>query len=403
MGFSQRSTFRSSAGKNKGPQNPVNIFDALTGPDRGATIRTMTALLAAALAGLLLPIFSQEEESIVGANAPPPAFTSRPVDNPSASFVEKIEARRFFKGNLHSHSNDHQERGYGEGKGDGDVPPEEVLAAYAGLGYAFASVTDHNQLTVVPGSGITALKGIELTSHYGSKPTKPVHVNVVCVDRQAKGIPGPGKSGAAVLQETISIARQTGASLVVVNHPNYAHALTQADLAASPGFNAIELASGHAATRKDDAEALQSAESIWDDLLTSGREVWGLAADDAHHFKGGGHATPNRAWIEAWADSASEADLCRALREGHFFASTGPRLDSLVVRGNSMTVLVSGVWNPKADKVEFLSRKTGENESIAAVGADARASYLLAGSEGYVRARITQAGKRAWTQAYRVR
>ena len=40
---------------------------------------------------------------------------------------------KFFKGNLHGHSN----------KSDGKLPPEDVCHAYTEKGYNFISITDH--------------------------------------------------------------------------------------------------------------------------------------------------------------------------------------------------------------------------------------------------------------------
>lgn len=314
-----------------------------------------------------------------------------------ASFADRVEARRFFKGCLHSHSNDHAERSYEKGKGDGDVPPAAVLAAYASRGYAFVSLTDHNQLTPVSGA-LTALPGIELTSRYGPKPARPVHVNAICVRSEAKGVSGPEKSGAEVLAETVALARGAGAALVVVNHPNYANGLVASDLEAVVGFDAVELRSGHKQVNADDAEAPVSAEAMWDRLLRAGRRVWAVAADDAHHFKGSGDAYPGQAWVSAWAPSAGREDVCAALKAGRFYASAGPELKFLTVDGDSIALEVSGRWDPNRDRVEFIA--DGEVVSTARTAA---ASYKLAGGQSYVRARVIQGGKRAWTQAYRAR
>lgn len=314
-----------------------------------------------------------------------------------ASFADRVEARRFFKGCLHAHSSEHAERSYEKGKGDGDASPAEILAAYASRGYAFVSVTDHNQLTLASG-GPTALPGIELTSRYGPKPARPVHVNALCVDREVKGVSGPEKSGAEVLAETVALARASGAALVVVNHPNYAGGLSASDLDSVAGFDAVEIRSGHKQVGADDAEAPLSAEMMWDRLLRAGRAVRAVAADDAHHFKGAGDAFPGQAWVQAWAPSASAADLCAALKAGRFYSSSGPDLSSLTVGGDSFSLEVSGAWDRDRDRVEFIADGT-----VVATRREAAASYRLAGGERYVRARVTQGGKRAWTQAYLVR
>jgi hypothetical protein len=320
----------------------------------------------------------------------------------AAEFAEHFRATGFYKGNLHAHSNDHAARGYLDGKGDGDAPPDQVVAAYAGLGYDFLALTDHNELTVPSAGGLTLLNGIELTSHYGKKKI-PVHLGAVCVNKEEKG--AHFDSAADALSGTIAAARAANAALVIVNHPNYAKALSSGDLAGASGFNAVEIASAHPEVEKDDAAAAKSAEEIWDDLLASGADVWAVAADDAHDYSGkvqpGESALrpAGEAWVQAWARASSASDLCAALKAGHFYSSTGPQLKFLSVKGGEISVEAGGNWNAKTDKIEFLKEKG----AVLSTSRSAAASYLCDGSEKYVRVRVTQGGKKAWTQAYRLK
>lgn len=320
-----------------------------------------------------------------------------------AEFAETVSATSFFKDNLHAHSNANAAGEYETGKGDGDSSPEAVLSWYAGHGYDFAFVTDHNELTKT-----SVAQGIELTSAYG-KPYKPVHVNALCVDKPARGVYDRGGSESGVLAKTLAAA--AGAPLVVVNHPNYGNALSLAAVKAAAGFNAIEIASGHGEVQKADAAAAASAEDMWDAALaerlsSGGPWVYAVAADDAHDFDGTikeGEKelrAPGKAWVQAWRDSGG---VCDALAAGHFYASTGPALKSLSVRGNELKLEVDGAWDAAKDRIEFLKKRSGKAESVAASSSTNPASYLADGSEGYVRARVTQAGKKAWTQAYRVK
>lgn len=326
----------------------------------------------------------------------------------AASFSERVSPSRFFKGCLHAHTNSHAERGYAQGKGDGDAAPGDVLARYQALGYDFVALTDHNELTQAPAAGLTALPGIELTSSYGPKAT-PVHVGAVCVQGPAKGVRARSGGAEAVLEATAARARSAGAALIVVNHPTWRRALGRGDLSPAAGFNAIEIASGHPDVEKDDRAAPESSEALWDELLSAGGRIWGVAADDAHDYQDkvqpgeDGLRAPGRAWVEAWADSPSQDALCAALGAGHFYASTGPELSRLTVSGNEFALSVSGPWDERTDRIEFLKRRTGGREAVVKTSSRSAASYLCDGSEGYVRARVTQGGKRAWTQAYRVR
>src|SRR6185503_1664661 len=162
----------------------------------------------------------------------------------------------------------------------------------------------------------------------------------------------------------------------------------------APGFNAVEIASGDDGVEKDEAKAAESAEALWDALLSAGWDVRAVAADDAHFYHGSGIAQPGRAWVEAWADQASEAGICRALGAGRLYASTGPRLKSFLVKEGVMTVEVDvrDGWDPKADRVEFLKAREGGKEALAGRSRASTAVYRLDGREGYVRARIVQGG-----------
>ncbi len=326
----------------------------------------------------------------------------------AAAFVATVSASKFLKGNLHSHSNDHAWREYADGKGDGDSPPGDVMAWYAGHGYGFDALTDHNELTTPAAAGLTALRGIEITSYYGPKQL-PVHAGAVCVSQTGKGTHSKSGDAGAMLQATVAAARAAGAAFVVVNHPNYEGGLGKGALTSASGYDAIEIASGHPEVERDDASASESAESLWDDVLSSGRDVWGVAADDSHDFKGqiqkGESAlrAPGRAWVQVWAPSDSAEDVCAALKDGRFYSSMGPEMKSLSVAGGEIAVEVAGAWDKKNDKIEFIKQKTGRKESVVSTSSNPAASYDADGTEGYVRVRVTQAGKRAWTQAYRVK
>jgi hypothetical protein len=128
----------------------------------------------------------------------------------------------------------------------------------------------------------------------------------------------------------------------------------------------------------------------------------GVAVDDAHHLR---HLTrarlshPGRGWVEVFADATDEETICHALAEGLLYASTGPALSRIAVTDDTYSVWPA---NPEAE-VQFIgvggrllaTKKTRPKETMA--------SYAIAGTERYVRARIKDAhGGTAWTPAVRV-
>lgn len=238
---------------------------------------------------------------------------------------------------------------------------------------------------------MTAIPGVEVTSSAGPKGRRrPVHANALCATTGAKGVVLDA-SHAVVLAQTIEAARSAG-GLVAVNHPTYHHALSESDLLSAPAFELLEIASGH-------PDVPNGAEELWDALLTAGKPVFALAADDSHDFASPGEGrVPGQAWVEAWSADASVNGLCAALRAGHFYAAKGAKLSSLGVAPGFLEVTVSD-WDAAKDTVEFI----GSGGRVLAQTSASPAHYAPKGGEGYVRARIKQSGgRRAWTQAYRV-
>ncbi len=80
---------------------------------------------------------------------------------------------------------------------------------------------------------------------------------------------------------------------------------------------------------------------VWDMLLTEGKEIYGIAVDDAHHFQGEfgpDRANPGRGWISVRADALDPAALMDGLEAGHFYASTGVGLAGIEVEPQRITI-----------------------------------------------------------------
>jgi hypothetical protein len=125
--------------------------------------------------------------------------------------------------------------------------------------------------------------------------------------------------------------------------------------------------------------------------------MYGIATDDAHHFKGEfsrDRSNPGRGWIAVRAHRLDAAELMRNLEEGQFYASTGVTLKDVTVTETTMTVDVA----PSGDfryTIEFI----GTGGRVLDVQPGPSAGYRLAGDERYVRARVTDSGgAQAWVQ-----
>lgn len=301
-----------------------------------------------------------------------PAFEERP-----ASTGEWV------KGNTHAHTS----------LSDGDSEPRAVLRWYKEHGYGFLAVTDHDRvLAAVEAPGLVLVPGVEVTSTVEGRI--PVHVNGLGV----RVAPEPARSGGvrSVLQANIDAVVRSG-GVAVVNHPNFHWALGVEDLAAAQGYVLLEVFSGQPDTNNLGGAGRPSAEGLWDGLLTRGRRVYGLAVDDAHHFRGEtspARANPGRGWVVVRVSSPTAESVTEALARGDFYASTGVELSDVRTEGGTMTVVIRP-YGDRAYTTEFI----GAGGVLLASTGDNPAVYGASGKEGYVRARVRSSqGELAWVQ-----
>ncbi|MCK6587033.1 MAG: CehA/McbA family metallohydrolase [Polyangiaceae bacterium] len=332
--------------------------------------------------------------SISGYSAPRPEKDARPPPKTSAGeafFAERLDVSTFQRGNIHTHSTE----------SDGDRPPEEVYSWYRDHGYAFVALTDHNK-RIDPDSyrhlerpGFVILPGEEVTMTVSGTP---VHVNAICTKSTLGGGPMPSRKEA--LSQSIQKIREQG-GVALINHPNFEWALTGRDLLGGRGAQLLEIWSGHPHVRTEGDAAHKSHEALWDEVLSAGEHFAGVAVDDMHHLTESAPepaSRPGRGWIEVFAREASEPALCEALRSGRLYASTGAKINRIVIDYNTISL-----W-PEASSasVEFMGAG-GEVLASRLEGKSGARTYVLRGDERYVRARVSQPdGKKAWTPAFRI-
>lgn len=318
--------------------------------------------------------------------------STAPIANKTTSkFVQQQSVSHFYKGNLHTHTS----------KSDGDSDPESVTRWYRNHGYDFLALTDHDKLVDAtiydePFKFLT-IPGDELT---GRTHHLPVHVNALCGKSNLKA-PRPPLSISDTIRMLVEMAHQDGA-IALLNHPNFAWALSATDLLESEGYDLLEITSGHPEVNEDGLEnGIQKApshEALWDIILSHGSHVWGVGSDDSHYYKvfDKEKANPGRAWVEVAAAELTKESICDALRRGRFYVSRGPKILWWSVTENNFELNVDSWRNFSGDKVEFI----GSGGKILKTVREMPAAYSILGNEGYVRARITQNDERAWTQPY---
>jgi hypothetical protein len=311
--------------------------------------------------------------------------TARPQQTPSPTAA----TARWYKGNTHTHTLN----------SDGDSTPDEVVRWYREHGYQFLVLTDHNYLTSVDGlnalHGATdkflVVRGEEVTS---SVSGKAVHVNGLSLDTLVKQ--STAASVVAATQENVDGIRKAN-GVPHINHPNFTWAMTSDDLLQVQRTRLFEIFNGHPQVNNEGGGGSAGLEEIWDRLLTSGRLMYGVAVDDAHHFKRPGDplaSGPGRGWIYVRSDRLDSRALVEAMERGEFYASTGVELASYQATATSIALAVKPTTYSKY-RVQFI----GKGGRVLTESTDPTATYTFKGDEGYVRARVLESnGYMAWTQ-----
>lgn len=306
----------------------------------------------------------------------------------SAFSCSQDPEKKWFKGNLHTHSL----------WSDGDEYPEMIMDWYKSHGYDFVALSDHNVLAegekwiVVPNSKMytegfhnylatfgpawvtyktdtgriqVKLKTLaeyqprfedddflifpseEITDRFEGKP---IHINATNI-RQLIA-PQGGASVTEVLQRNVDAVlrqrKETGVPMFPhINHPNFGWAVSIEDFIPLTGERFFEVYNGHPLVHNEGDSLHPSTETMWDAINIAYHKkgqplLLGLATDDSHNYHQFGTAYSNagRGWVMVQADSLDAAALITAMEKGNFYASTGVVLEDLRCQDNVLTVRV---------------------------------------------------------------
>jgi hypothetical protein len=257
-----------------------------------------------------------------------------------------------------------------------------VARWYREHGYHFCAVTDHlvhTRTEALSSPGFLALPGIEIHG-YDEKIGRTPHVVGLGVD-----IDGRVEAGTS-MQQIVDLVRDRG-GISIVAHP-YWSALQDRHLADVQGYVAIEIYNHTCWEHVGKGDSL----TYWDNLLYEGRQVWGVAVDDAHCPPG--KPDIGGGWIVVKAPELSADALLDAIRSGLFYASQGPEIADWQITATEMHVHCSPVERIQVHgpngygRVEIAS--PGETLSHATFAMRERPAYLRVTC-------IDRHGKRAWT------
>jgi hypothetical protein len=314
-------------------------------------------------------------------------------------FSQPLNMRKFYRGNTHTHASNSP---------DSVENIEDVAAWYRSAGYNFFVLTDHD-ISSMPGEHFALeseefviIAGEEVTSSTFGKAGEliPVHVNAICSNGGTVGgvtLAGADRALIDAVDRTVNVAD----AIAQINHPNYFYALTAEDIASAKNARLLEIANQHPLVNNAGDDEHQSSEQKWDDALSQGVELFGIASDDTHELPPNAYTPPGLGWIQVAAEGATYPEICTAIEEGMFYASTGVELSSVSVTEASIQLTIE----PGGDSIgsDFTTFFIGRGGELLQTSSGLMPSYQLGDDVGYVRARIVSSeGKVAWTQASRI-
>jgi hypothetical protein len=277
---------------------------------------------------------------------------------------------RWYRGNLHTHTTE----------SDGQLKPEALVRSHKRARYDFVVMTDHWKVTDLTDQStdeFLIMRGAELDG--GKTQVADYHVVGVNLEPRLK------RPEQASGQDLVSIARDLGGEAVLC-HPSWS-GISYEEAAAVDGYIGVEVYNGGC-----DVEVARGHSMVhWDDLLSRGRRVWGVAADDCHQvafdlFLG---------WVMVKAPALTTEAIMEALRGGRFYSSAGPRIEDLRVENGRVRVRCSPVR-----RIDVVQDPTGKGNCLIAPEAETltEGTLLLHPRGRYFRIQVTDvAGRMAWT------
>jgi len=280
----------------------------------------------------------------------------------------------WFKGNTHIHTT----------FSDGAKDYATVAGMYAERGYQFLFITDHGRVADiedVPGLPLLALNGVEID---GVDETGASYHAVGLGYSEA--LPKGALWGGIPFGGQVSHLQRAG-GLVVLAHPYWTG--NSVEDALRHGFDGVEVYNHicHYLNGKS------SGAYHWDRMLERNPRTLGFSADDAHM---NGDQPWDGAFIVISASSLNRENVMTSLRKGNFYATQGPRFESIHVDKHHITVRTSPVGAIRlVDNTSWGARAyAGEGRTLT------EAQFEVVGPHAYLRVEIEDLqGRMAWTNA----
>ncbi len=323
----------------------------------------------------------------------------------------------FYKANLHCHTN----------FSDAMLSPAEVKEKYMAHGYSVVAFTDHDILIAHPelaDENFLPLNGFEAevktpkvegeyirkTCHFCFIATDPDNLTMPFYHR-TKDLFGNALNYRDQLKidetqpdfvraytperinEMVRMGREKG-FFVIYAHPTWSLE-NYADYMNYEGMHAMEICNYSSLC----AGFNEQNEREYDDMLRGGKRIFCVATDDNHNK----YPENSKRWdsfggfIMIKADELKYETITKALLDGNFYASEGPKIHALWVEDGQLHITCSGA--------QRIVMTVGKRRSAVVYSQDGElleeASFPLTPEDIYVRVTVTDPrGYHAYTNAY---
>lgn len=355
---------------------------------------------------------------------------------PGCNSTEK-DSRKWYKGNLHTHS-------YWS---DGDEYPEMIMDWYKSNGYDFVALSDHNILAegekwvtvarskmyedgfqkylekygdkwvihnrdsgrinvrlktydeykpLFEDDNFLIIKSEEITGKFGDSP---IHMNVTNIRNVIQ--PQEGSSVTDVMQrnvdEVLKQRQETGVPMFPhINHPNFYYGITYQDIIGLRGERFFEVYNGHPMVNNYGDSLHPGTETMWDliNIAYSNKSqplLLGLGTDDSHNYHQfrSAYSNAGRGWVMVHADSLTPESLINAMEAGEFYVSTGVMLKEVTFKDNKLALHVDAEQGINYT-IEFIGvDKEGVESEVLEKLTGTEAEFPVTENYLFVRCRVT--------------
>ena len=285
---------------------------------------------------------------------------------------EKCDLRGIVRSNLHTHA--------GCIDGCASNPIDAVTSLYERSGYGLLMISNHNRYTPMeyfnaPHKSLNFVDGFEYTDER----------HMLCVD--VKQVFKPEEYDC---QQAIDVTNNAG-GFTILCHPNWQHDdfWPVDEMIDLKGYCGIEIYNGGIARMK----GIGIATKEWDQILSTGKLIWGFATDDFHLM-----SDACRGYSMILSETNDKNACVQAYKDGKHYASSGLKLTNYEIKDGSLnvsaTMLNNGTYIDK-----YFYRFIGKGGQIILDTYTDHATCPLKDDYGYVRVQvINEDGAMLWTQ-----